>query len=239
MSADARLLTGSVEVDLSTMTGESVPTLIRANANATVGPLIAAPDIVFSGTTVVGGDADGVVFATGMHTELGRVAALSQTVSTTESPLEHQVKRVAWLIAAVAVTMGVAFIPLGTLLAGLSLDDSTSFAIGLLVANVPEGLLPTITLALAVGVSELARRGALVKRISAVETLGLHQRHLYRQDRHADDEPDADRQDVDPGRGRRLRRTPSNHRCGIPAGQGGAGARGVLHRRDEHRWDSR
>jgi calcium-translocating P-type ATPase len=172
VSADARLLTGSVEVDLSTMTGESVPTLIRANANATVGPLIAAPDIVFSGTTVVGGDADGVVFATGMHTELGRVAALSQTVSITESPLEHQVKRVAWLIAAVAVTMGVAFIPLGTLLAGLSLDDSTSFAIGLLVANVPEGLLPTITLALAVGVSELARRGALVKRISAVETLG-------------------------------------------------------------------
>lgn len=172
VSADARLLTGSVEVDLSTLTGESVPTLIQANANATAGPLIAAPDIVFSGTTVVGGAADGVVFATGMHTELGRVAALSQRVSTTESPLEMQVKRVAWLIAAVAVTMGIAFIPLGTLLAGLSLDDSTRFAIGLLVANVPEGLLPTITLALAVGVSELARRGALVKRISAVETLG-------------------------------------------------------------------
>ena len=68
--------------------------------------------------------------------------------------------------------MGVTFIPLGTLMAGLSLGDAVNFAIGLLVANVPEGLLPTITLALAVGVRILARKGVLVKRISAVETLG-------------------------------------------------------------------
>ncbi|MCZ4584318.1 hypothetical protein O4328_11585 [Rhodococcus opacus] len=71
-----------------------------------------------------------------------------------------------------SLEMGLAFIPLGTLMAGLSLDDSVNFAIGLLVANVPEGLLPTITLALAVGVRTLARQGALVKRLSAVETLG-------------------------------------------------------------------
>ncbi|MFD7006185.1 cation-translocating P-type ATPase [Rhodococcus jostii] len=172
VSADARLLSGSIEVDLSTLTGESVPILIRFDAGSTTGPLIEAPDIVFSGTNVVGGDATAVVFATGMHTELGRIAALSQRLGHEESPLEKQVKRVAWLIAAVAVAMGLAFIPLGTLMAGLSLDDSVNFAIGLLVANVPEGLLPTITLALAVGVRTLARRGALVKRLSAVETLG-------------------------------------------------------------------
>ena len=172
VSADARLLSGSLEVDLSTLTGESVPVLIRFDAGSTTGPLIEAADIVFSGTNVVGGDATAVVFATGMHTELGRIAALSQRVGHEESPLEKQVKRVAWLIAAVAVAMGLAFIPLGTLMAGLSLDDSVNFAIGLLVANVPEGLLPTITLALAVGVRTLARQGALVKRLSAVETLG-------------------------------------------------------------------
>jgi magnesium-transporting ATPase (P-type) len=71
----------------------------------------------------------------------------------------------------VAVGAGIAFLPLG-LLAGLGWAAAISFAIGLLVANVPEGLLPTITLALAVGVRDLARRGAVVKRLSAVETLG-------------------------------------------------------------------
>ena len=112
------------------------------------------------------------MFATGMATELGRIAALSQRVEREESPLERQVRRVAWLIAAIAVAMGIAFIPLATLVAGLSVSDSIVLAIGLIVGNVPEGLLPVITLALAVGVRGLVRRGAVVKRLSAVETLG-------------------------------------------------------------------
>ena len=172
VSADARLLSGSVEMDLSTLTGESLPLLRTADPFDTHGPILEARDLVFSGTSCTGGEATAVVFNTGMHTELGRIAALSQRVGHEESPLEKQVKHVARLIAVVAVGMGVAFIPLGTLMAGLSLGDAVNFAIGLLVANVPEGLLPTITLALAVGVRVLARRGVLVKRISAVETLG-------------------------------------------------------------------
>jgi len=172
VSADARLLSGSVEMDLSTLTGESLPLLREADPFTTNGPVLEARDLVFSGTNCTGGEATAVVFNTGMHTELGRIAALSQRVGHEESPLEAQVKHVARLIAVVAVGMGVAFIPLGTLMAGLSLGDAVNFAIGLLVANVPEGLLPTITLALAVGVRILARKGVLVKRISAVETLG-------------------------------------------------------------------
>ena len=172
VSADARLLSGSVEMDLSTLTGESLPLLRTADPFDTHGPILEARDLVFSGTSCTGGEATAVVFNTGMHTELGRIAALSQRVGHDDSPLEKQVKHVARLIAVVAVGMGVAFIPLGTLMAGLSLGDAVNFAIGLLVANVPEGLLPTITLALAVGVRILARRGVLVKRISAVETLG-------------------------------------------------------------------
>src|SRR5665647_2043753 len=172
VSADARLLSGSVEMDVSTLTGESLPVLREADPFDTHGPILEARDLVFSGTNCTEGEATAVVFNTGMHTELGRIAALSQRVGHDESPLEKQVKHVARLIALVAVGMGVAFIPLGTLLAGLSLGDAVNFAIGLLVANVPEGLLPTITLALAVGVRILARRGGLVKRISAVETLG-------------------------------------------------------------------
>ena len=126
---------------------------------------------MFSGTACTGGEAQAMVTATGMSTQLGRIAALSQRVGRDESPLEHQVKRVAWLIALVALERRAAFLPVG-LAAGLTLAAAASFAIGLLVANVPEGLLPTITLALAVGVREMAQRGALVKRLSAVETLG-------------------------------------------------------------------
>jgi calcium-translocating P-type ATPase len=169
--ADARLITGTVEVDASTLTGESVPVTRMADAPNGAATLLDAPYVVFSGTACTGGEAQAMVTATGMSTQLGRIAALSQRVGRDESPLEHQVKRVAWLIALVAVGAGIAFLPVG-LAAGLSLAAAASFAIGLLVANVPEGLLPTITLALAVGVREMAQRGALVKRLSAVETLG-------------------------------------------------------------------
>lgn len=171
ISADARLIDGSLEVDLSALTGESIPVTRSARERDTADRLIDAPDAVFSGTSCTSGRAPAVVFATGAHTELGRIAALSQRRHGRESPLERQVRRGAWVIAAVAVAMGVLFLPLG-LLAGLTLANAVIFAIGLLVANVPEGLLPTITLALAVGVRKLARAGALVKRLSAVETLG-------------------------------------------------------------------
>jgi calcium-translocating P-type ATPase len=172
VSADARLLEGTVEVDLSTLTGESQPVCRSAELLDTTGPLTEARDLVFSGTTCLGGEARALVFATGMRTELGRIAALAQRDSVEQSPLELEVRRVAWLIAVVAVVAGLAFLPVGWVVAGLPPGESVSFAIGLIVANVPEGLLPTITLSLAVGVGALARRGALVKRLSAIETLG-------------------------------------------------------------------
>ena len=169
--ADARLITGTLEVDMSTLTGESAPVTRSAGPADPSTPLLQASDVVFSGTACTGGEAQGLVTATGMQTELGRIAALSQRSGRSESPLEHQVRRATLLIAFVAVGAGIAFLPIG-LAAGLSVAAAASFAIGLLVANVPEGLLPTITLALAVGVREMAHRGALVKRLSAVETLG-------------------------------------------------------------------
>jgi calcium-translocating P-type ATPase len=172
ISADVRLFGGAVEIDNSTLTGESVPVIRSADLTDASGDLLDAGDLAFSGTNCTAGEARGVVFATGMHTELGRIAAMSQRVTREDSPLERQVKRVAWLIAAVAVGAGLLFLLLGVTVAGLSLPDAVNFAIGLLVANVPEGLLPTITLALAVGVRILARTGAVVKRLSAVETLG-------------------------------------------------------------------
>jgi calcium-translocating P-type ATPase len=168
--ADARIFRGRLQIDTSALTGESVP-VTREAGDPESDLLLEARDLVFSGTSCTGGDARALVFATGMQTELGRISALSERVDREESPLEQQVRRVARIIALVAVGVGVAFLPLG-LLAGLPFEDALVFAVGLLVANVPEGLLPTITLALAVGVRALAGQGALVKRLSAVETLG-------------------------------------------------------------------
>jgi calcium-translocating P-type ATPase len=172
LSADARLIEGSLEVDMAALTGESQPVVRSADAIASVPSVLESEDLVFAGTLCTAGDARAVVYATGMATQLGRIAALSQRVKPEISPLQRQVNRIAWLIAAVAVVAGLVFFVAGTTLAGLSLTAAVTFAVGLLVANVPEGLLPTITLSLAGGVRRMAARRALVKRLTAVETLG-------------------------------------------------------------------
>jgi magnesium-transporting ATPase (P-type) len=139
--ADARLITGTVEVDTSTLTGESVQVTRSAGRPDPNVPLLQARELLFSGTPCTGGEAQAVVTATGMGTELGRIAALSQRSGPDQSPLERQVNRATRLIAFVAIGAGIAFLPIG-LAAGLSVAAAASFAIGLLVANIPEGLLP-------------------------------------------------------------------------------------------------
>ncbi len=104
--ADARLTEGGIEADLSTLTGESTPVERLAGPGLQGVSLLQEPNLVFSGTTATEGQARAIVFATGDHTELGRIAALSQRTRREPSPLETQVKKVAWLIAAVAVAWG-------------------------------------------------------------------------------------------------------------------------------------
>ncbi len=172
LSADARLVRGDLSVDMAALTGESVPVERSARRSTPAATPLESDDLVFSGTLCVAGEAEAIVYATGMATQLGRIAALSQRIRPEPSPLQLEVNRAARIIAAVAVAVGVAFLLIGITVAGLPLDDALTFAIGLLVANVPEGLLPIITLALAVGVRRMARRRALLKRLTAVETLG-------------------------------------------------------------------
>lgn len=119
MPADARLTQGWLEVDMSMLTGESNPIERVAGPSATGPSLLRERNLVFSGTTCVGGEAQALVFATGGHTELGRIAALSERTGRKDSPLERQIKRVAWLISLVAVGIGVAFLLVGVA-AGLS-----------------------------------------------------------------------------------------------------------------------
>ncbi|MHB1464320.1 MAG: cation-translocating P-type ATPase [Thermoleophilia bacterium] len=174
ISADARLLEESeLRVNAATLTGESEP--VRKMARPVSGEGLTAseiPNLVLAGTSVAFGTGKAVIFSTGMQTEFGKIAALTQTVKPELSPLQKEVNRVALLIAGVALVMGAALFGVAALFTPLSLGTAAIFAIGMLVANVPEGLLPTVTLSLAMAVKRMVRRHALVKRLSGVETLG-------------------------------------------------------------------
>ena len=130
------------------------------------------PNLVFAGTSVVSGVGKAVVIATGMSTELGKIAYLTQNIKPELSPLQKEINRLTKIIALIAVVMGIVFFLIGSALGELSLTAAAIFAIGIIIANVPEGLLPTVTLALAMGVQRMAKRHALIKKLSSVETLG-------------------------------------------------------------------
>ncbi|MBS3957265.1 MAG: cation-transporting P-type ATPase [Clostridiales bacterium] len=172
--ADARLVEQfELRVDQASLTGESTPVRRSAEpateryANSTD-----IPNLVFAGTNVVHGRGSAVVVATGMDTHFGTIAGLTQSLGDSLSPLQREMGRVTRLVAVLATTLGAVFFSLGYFVAELPLVTGLLFAVGIIVANVPEGLLPTVTLALAMGVQRMARRAALVKRLSAVETLG-------------------------------------------------------------------
>jgi Ca2+-transporting ATPase len=192
--ADARLISAeSLYLDVSVMTGESLPVArspypirLREAVSVRSGkPLLRRGEqplqekvnpseianLVLAGSTVAAGRAVAVVYATGAQTEFGQVAHLTTVVKREPSTLEIQVARIVRIITAIALGMGVTVFLLSYLLIGMDVTESFIFAIGIIVANVPEGLLPTVTLALALGVKRMARRNALVRRLSAVETL--------------------------------------------------------------------
>jgi potassium/sodium efflux P-type ATPase len=174
ISADARLVReAELRVDQSTLSGESHPA--RKTAEAVLRDDLAhveLPNMVFAGTSVAAGTGTAVVVATGMATEFGKIAHLTQSVGEEQSPLQKEMGRVTRQVSAMAVGIGITFFFLAVALAGVGLAESFIFAMGMIVAFVPEGMLPTVTLALALGTQRMARRHALVKRLSAVETLG-------------------------------------------------------------------
>jgi len=174
ISADARLVDeNELRVDQSTLSGESHP--VRKTSEVVLMEDLTRPELpnlIFAGTTVAAGTGRAVVFATGMQTEFGKIAHLTQTVGEELSPLQKEMGRVTKVVTILATSIGVFFFILGILVAGVDLAESFIFAMGMIVAFVPEGMLPTVTLALAMGVQRMARRHALIKRLSAVETLG-------------------------------------------------------------------
>ncbi len=174
ISADGRLVEcAELQVDQSTLTGESRPVRRTAEALQATGlSRVERPNLVFAGTSVVAGTGRAVVWATGMNTEFGRIAHLTQTLGEALSPLQKEIEVVTRVITLIAVGSGLVFFALAIGLARMPLAEGFIFGLGMIVAFVPEGLLPTVTLALALGVQRMARRHALIKRLSAVETLG-------------------------------------------------------------------
>jgi len=130
------------------------------------------PNLIFAGTNVAAGSGKGVVTATGMNTEFGKIARLTQTVGNELSPLQKEMDSVTRLVTLFALAVGGAFFLMAILLAHITFAESFIFALGMIVAFVPEGLLPTVTLALAMGTQRMVKRHALIKKLSAVETLG-------------------------------------------------------------------
>ncbi len=174
ISADARLVEeNEMRVDLSTLNGESAPARRTAEASLREGlSAMERPNLVFAGTAVSAGTGRAVIFATGMNTEFGKIARLTQTVGEDLSPLQKEVNRVTKIVTAMAMGIGILLFFLSVFVIGRSLSEGFVFSVGMVVAFVPEGLLPTVTLSLAMGVQRMAKRNALIKKLSSVETLG-------------------------------------------------------------------
>ena len=174
ISADARLVEASqMKIDSSTLTGESKP--VRKVSSSIIDDdesIIGMPNIVFAGTSVASGSGKAVVFSTGGNTEFNKIASLTQAVKEEPSPLQKQMNRLTQIIAVIGISMGFILFVVNVWVIQFTLTVAFIFAIGLTVACVPEGLLPTVTLALAAAAKKMVSENALIKRLSSVETLG-------------------------------------------------------------------
>lgn len=169
--ADCRLIGAfGVRVNNATVTGESLPKARKADPSETE-EIIRGENILLAGTSMVSGEAKAIVFATGMHTEFGKIAHLTQTGREAVSPLRQEVAHLSRLIGILAVVIGIAFFLISRSI-GVPFWEGFIFAIGIIVAMVPEGLLPTLTLALVLATQRMAKRNVLIRYLPSVETLG-------------------------------------------------------------------
>jgi sodium/potassium-transporting ATPase subunit alpha len=170
LSADARIVhSNGLMADNSPLTGESKPQPLDEQAQA--GPLVGSRNIAFAGCSILRGSGTAVVYATGERTEFGKIASLSRDIPRTSSPIERETAHMVRVVTLIAMGMGLLFFGYGVI-EGRSWWVNTVFMLGIIVANVPEGLLPTLTLALAMGALRMARKNVLVKSLTAVEALG-------------------------------------------------------------------
>jgi len=171
--ADLRLIEASnLRAEEAALTGEAVPTTKGVDPVAAGTGIGDRSSMLFSSSIIAAGQGVGVVIATGADAEIGRITTLLSEIETFDTPLTRQItlfgKRLALIIAAMAVVM----VAIGKLLHGMPAAELISATIGFAVAAIPEGLPALVTITLALGVQQMARRNAIIRKLPAVETLG-------------------------------------------------------------------
>ncbi len=171
--ADLRLIeTAGLAAEEAILTGESVP------VRKSTGPVAADADLgdrssmVFSGTLVSEGTAKGVVTATGVHSEIGRIGGLMATVEVLTTPLIRQMSQFAKVLTGFIMGLSVLILAFTVLGRGTPFDEAFMIVVALFVAAIPEGLPAVLTVTLAIGVQAMARRNAIIRRLPVIETLG-------------------------------------------------------------------
>jgi sodium/potassium-transporting ATPase subunit alpha len=171
LPADVRIITSEeLSLNASILTGESMPVPLTEQASLKPS-LQEADNVAFSGTYIVSGRGTAVVFATGANTEYGKIARSTASVQKGIGHIEQEIAYVSRVISFLALGMGLVFFLLGNM-KGMNIWANCVFAIGIIVANVPEGLLPTVTMALALGAKRMANVQFLVKKLDVIENLG-------------------------------------------------------------------
>ena len=172
IAADARLVeAASLEVAAAALTGESLPTWKETPVEAIDTPLADRRNMAYAGTQVTAGRGRAVVVATGLATEVGKIAALTLTAEEPPTPLTKRIAELGHYALYGGLVMSAAVIGIG-LLRHVPSGELLMIAASQLVAMVPEGLPVAVTVALALGAKQMARRGTMVRRLGAVETLG-------------------------------------------------------------------
>lgn len=171
--ADIRIITSNgLLVDNSMLTGESVPVDRDEMADPLEDQSITnSRNLLFAGTSITSGDATGVVYATGENSQIGNITQTSAEIVRSIGTLETQIRKITKTLVIIALLIGTIAFFISTFVTGFSVNEALIFAIGIIVANIPEGLMPTVSLSLAMGVQRMAKKKALVRKQSAVETL--------------------------------------------------------------------
>ena len=174
VSADARVVEEyGLRVNNATLTGEAVPARKTADPSLPSGASdLERPNLIFAGTTVVSGTGRAVVYATGMLTQFGRIAHLTQTVKEEPTPFHDELARLSRTTTWVALGIGAIVAVVGFFQLQMNVAELILLTLGIVVAAIPEGLQATLTLSLAMAVQRLAQHNVLAKKLSIVETLG-------------------------------------------------------------------
>ena len=170
--ADSRIIESfNLRTNDFSLTGESMPQEKHSNTIKKTSTLADRDNMAYLGTTVASGNAKGAIVATGMNTELGKIASLAQEEEKSQTPLQAELGTLGNRITIFAILIGIMLFGV-TIWQGLGLNLALIYALGIAVAVVPQALPMQITVALSNGVARLAKKNAVVKKLSSVETLG-------------------------------------------------------------------